>query len=124
MDSEGKRGHDESFASLRPVSVQELKDSTILPTSGNYNSELGIEALTRVVREVLEKVFEARTEERLQARCVDCGKKRDCNPPRLEPRSVNHVRTQLSGNSSFTVGAGSCASAPFCEHCKKCHPSN
>ncbi|KAK5819261.1 hypothetical protein PVK06_024238 [Gossypium arboreum] len=40
-------------------------------TSGSDNPELGIEALTQVVREVLEEVFEARirgTSEMLQAR--------------------------------------------------------
>ncbi|KAH1108406.1 hypothetical protein J1N35_012174 [Gossypium stocksii] len=47
-------------ASLGRVSVQESKDNAILPTSGSNNLELGTEALTYVVREVLEKVFEAR----------------------------------------------------------------
>ncbi|KAH1130605.1 hypothetical protein J1N35_001983 [Gossypium stocksii] len=48
------------------------------------NPELGTEGLTQIVREVLEKVFEARgTSEPLQARCIDCRKKRDCSPSRL-----------------------------------------
>ncbi|KAH1073085.1 hypothetical protein J1N35_025413, partial [Gossypium stocksii] len=41
------------------VSIQEAEASTILPTSGSGNPEIGIEALTQVVREGLEKVFEA-----------------------------------------------------------------
>ncbi|KAH1091547.1 hypothetical protein J1N35_018804 [Gossypium stocksii] len=70
MDSESKRDRDESFASLRRVSVQELEDNTILPTSNSDNLELSTEALTQVVKEVLEKVFEAgleRTSELFQA---------------------------------------------------------
>ncbi|KAH1130606.1 hypothetical protein J1N35_001984 [Gossypium stocksii] len=57
MDSEVKQVSRESFASLRYVSVQELEGNTILLSSSSDNPELGTEALTRMVREVLEKVF-------------------------------------------------------------------
>ncbi|KAH1030925.1 hypothetical protein J1N35_043099 [Gossypium stocksii] len=58
--------------------MAELEDNAISLTSGSDNPELGTEALTRVVREVLEIVFEARirgTSETLQTMCVDCAKK-------------------------------------------------
>ncbi|KAK5819424.1 hypothetical protein PVK06_024424 [Gossypium arboreum] len=124
MDSECKRDRDWLSAFPRRVSVQESEVNTISPTSSSDNSELGTEALTQVVREVLEKVFEARlerTREMLQAGCVDCGKKRDRNPLRLEPLSAKRVRTHLSSNKSFAEGASSGVSAPFCEHYKKRH---
>ncbi|KAK5772099.1 hypothetical protein PVK06_048369 [Gossypium arboreum] len=59
----GKQNCEEQSVSLRRVSVQELEDSAILPTWSSDNSELGNEALTRVVMEILEKVFEARIRE-------------------------------------------------------------
>ncbi|KAH1113970.1 hypothetical protein J1N35_007348 [Gossypium stocksii] len=43
------------------------------PTFGSDNTELGSEALTQLVREVLEEVFEARVKEMgemLQTRCL------------------------------------------------------
>ncbi|KAH1097931.1 hypothetical protein J1N35_014852 [Gossypium stocksii] len=60
MNSKGKQGHEESSPSPGHVYVQESEDNTILPTSGSDNLELGTEALTLVVRKVLEKVFDAR----------------------------------------------------------------
>ncbi|KAH1097885.1 hypothetical protein J1N35_014806, partial [Gossypium stocksii] len=54
------------------------------------NPKLGTVALTRLVRQVLEEVFEARVKvngETLQARCLECSKKRDCSLLRQEPRS-------------------------------------
>ncbi|KAH1107147.1 hypothetical protein J1N35_010915 [Gossypium stocksii] len=60
------------------------------------NLEVGTEALTRVVREVLEKVFEAsleRTREMVQGRYADYEMKRDRSLLRLEPRSAKHVRS-------------------------------
>ncbi|KAH1107271.1 hypothetical protein J1N35_011039 [Gossypium stocksii] len=57
MDSEGKQG---------------------LPTLGADKPELGMEALTRLVTEVLEDVFEARVKgngEKLQATCLECNRK-------------------------------------------------
>ncbi|KAK5825293.1 hypothetical protein PVK06_020108 [Gossypium arboreum] len=62
MDSEGKQVRDESSASPGRVSVQELEVSAVSPTLGSDSPELGTEALTRIVREVLEKVFKARLE--------------------------------------------------------------
>ncbi|KAH1065269.1 hypothetical protein J1N35_030256 [Gossypium stocksii] len=70
MNSEGKQGREESFTSLGRVFVQESGDNTISPTLVSDNMELGTEALTRVVIEVLETVFEAKirgTNETLQA---------------------------------------------------------
>ncbi|KAK5840012.1 hypothetical protein PVK06_008874 [Gossypium arboreum] len=55
--------------------VQETKVRISPPTLGSDNLELGTEALTRLVREVLEEVKEIG--ETLRARCVDCKKKRD-----------------------------------------------
>ncbi|KAK5794063.1 hypothetical protein PVK06_035256 [Gossypium arboreum] len=127
VDSEGKQDHVKSSAYLGRVPVQEFEVSVISLTLGSDNPDLGTEALTRLVREVLEEVFEARVErtgEMLQTRCVDCGKKRDRSPPRLKPRSTKRLRTSLSGKNSFAEGVGSGTGAPFCEHCKKCHPGN
>ncbi|KAH1130230.1 hypothetical protein J1N35_001608 [Gossypium stocksii] len=76
--------------------VQELEVKAILPASGSDNPEVSTEVLTRVVREVLEKVFEAsleRNRKLVQGRCVDCRKKRDPSPLRLEPQSAKHIRT-------------------------------
>ncbi|KAH1031260.1 hypothetical protein J1N35_043434, partial [Gossypium stocksii] len=89
IDSEGKQG---------------------LPTSSTDNPELGTEALTRLVGEVLEEVFEARVKEMgemLQYRCLDCRRKRDHSPSRLEPCSVKHVKTRPN--------------VLACEHCKRYH---
>ncbi|KAH1114385.1 hypothetical protein J1N35_007763 [Gossypium stocksii] len=66
---------EESSTALKHVIVQEMEVNTSLPTLGSVNLELDIEALTRVVREILEGVFEARIKEigeTLQARCIDC----------------------------------------------------
>ncbi|KAH1122056.1 hypothetical protein J1N35_005216, partial [Gossypium stocksii] len=62
------------------------KANAILLVAGSNNLKVGTEALTRVVREVLEKVFEAsleRIREMVHGRCVDCQKKRDCSLLRL-----------------------------------------
>ncbi|KAH1121747.1 hypothetical protein J1N35_004907 [Gossypium stocksii] len=63
MDFEGEHDCKESFASPKHEIVQELEGNTSLPTLGSDNMELGAEALTLVVREVLEGVFEARIRE-------------------------------------------------------------
>ncbi|KAH1121388.1 hypothetical protein J1N35_004548 [Gossypium stocksii] len=66
----------------------ESKVNVVHSTTGSNNPEVGTEALSRVVREVLEKVFKAsleRIREIVQNTCVECGKKRDCSPSRLEP---------------------------------------
>ncbi|KAH1083135.1 hypothetical protein J1N35_022896 [Gossypium stocksii] len=106
------------------VLVQELESNASLPTLGIDNLELNTEALTLVVKKVLEEVFKARireTSEMLQARCIDCGKKRDCSSFRLEPRSMKRVRTHLSDSKD---NASSSTSVPSCEHCKRCHLSD
>ncbi|KAK5819128.1 hypothetical protein PVK06_024089 [Gossypium arboreum] len=59
----GKQDRKESTISPGCVSTQESEVSVILPTLGRENLELGTEALTWVVREVLDKVFEARINE-------------------------------------------------------------
>ncbi|KAH1038518.1 hypothetical protein J1N35_040261, partial [Gossypium stocksii] len=56
MDFEGKQHREEMSATPERVTVQE-------PTSGSNNSEIGTEALTRIMRELLEGVFEARMRE-------------------------------------------------------------
>ncbi|KAH1040288.1 hypothetical protein J1N35_042031 [Gossypium stocksii] len=64
---------------------QELEVNMSPPTLGCNKPELGTEALTQIVREVLEKVFEAKIRkmsETLQGRYEDCGKKRDHSPLR------------------------------------------
>ncbi|KAH1114409.1 hypothetical protein J1N35_007787, partial [Gossypium stocksii] len=50
--------HKEWPVSLEHEIVQEAVVEVSPPTSGSDNLELGIEALTRLVREVLEDVFE------------------------------------------------------------------
>ncbi|KAK5835799.1 hypothetical protein PVK06_011507 [Gossypium arboreum] len=83
MDSEGKQGREESPVSPEHEMVQEIVVKESLPTSGNNNPELGTEALTRMVREVLEEVFEARVKaysETVQARCLKYSWKRDRSP--------------------------------------------
>ncbi|KAK5772401.1 hypothetical protein PVK06_048689 [Gossypium arboreum] len=69
---ESKQDSEESSISLGRKPIQESEDSANLPTLGSSNPELSIETLTWVVREVLEKVFEAKVREAsetLQARC-------------------------------------------------------
>ncbi|KAH1056783.1 hypothetical protein J1N35_034848 [Gossypium stocksii] len=63
-DREGQSGEtlEEFFASLEHKFVQESKVNSISLASGSDNLEVGTEALTRVVREVLEKVFKASLE--------------------------------------------------------------
>ncbi|KAH1121569.1 hypothetical protein J1N35_004729, partial [Gossypium stocksii] len=102
MDSGGKRDRKDQLGETLEESYKtdmdsggkrDRKDQLVIIL------EVGIEALTRVAREVLEKVFEARlkkTKEMVQGRCVNCTKKTECSPSRLEPRSVKHVRSQLS----------------------------
>ncbi|KAH1091439.1 hypothetical protein J1N35_018698 [Gossypium stocksii] len=63
MNFEGERDHKESSASSERVTVQELEVNASLPTLGSDNPDLGTEALTWVVREVLEVVFEERIKE-------------------------------------------------------------
>ncbi|KAH1030312.1 hypothetical protein J1N35_046125 [Gossypium stocksii] len=70
MNFEGERDRKESSASSERVTVQELEVNASLPTLGSDNPELGTEALTWVVREVLEVVFEERIK-----RLVKCFKK-------------------------------------------------
>ncbi|KAH1098412.1 hypothetical protein J1N35_015333 [Gossypium stocksii] len=60
MNSKGKRDCKESFASPGDVFILELDVNASLLTMGSDNLELGTEALTRVVREVLEDVLEVR----------------------------------------------------------------
>ncbi|KAH1046900.1 hypothetical protein J1N35_037684 [Gossypium stocksii] len=106
------------------VSIQESKVNTVSPATGNDNTKVGTEALARIVREVLEKVFEAsleRNRELVQSRCVDYRKKRDRSPSRLEPRSAKCVKLQLSVSKCSVEGSSSGVDVLVCEHCKKCH---
>ncbi|KAK5784427.1 hypothetical protein PVK06_038951 [Gossypium arboreum] len=96
MTSKGERDRDESSVPPEHVTARGLEDSMSPLTLGGDNLELDTEALTRLVREVLEGVFEARIggiSETLQTRCVDCGKKRDRSSMGLKSRSVKRVKT-------------------------------
>ena len=80
MDFEGKQGREELPVSPEHEMFQETVVKVSPLTSGNKNLELGTEALIRLVKEVLEKVFEARVKvygETNQARQLECSKKRD-----------------------------------------------
>ncbi|KAH1056000.1 hypothetical protein J1N35_034065, partial [Gossypium stocksii] len=73
--------------------VQKTEVKVGSPTSGSDSLELGTEILTRLVREVLEEVFEARVKvvgETFQARCLERKRKGDHYSLRLECRSVKH----------------------------------
>ncbi|KAK5839505.1 hypothetical protein PVK06_008302 [Gossypium arboreum] len=110
MDSEGNQGRKGLPISPDHEIVQEKEVRVSSPTSGGDNPEHGTEALTQLVREVLEEVFEAIVKEigeMLQARCLDYKKKRDHNSLRLEPRSVKSVKMHLNFSA--------------CEHCKRYH---
>ncbi|KAH1098527.1 hypothetical protein J1N35_015448 [Gossypium stocksii] len=114
MDFEDEHDYKESFTSPERKTIQELKGNTSLSTLGSDNPKLGTEAITLVVREVLERVFEARirkTSETLQARCMDCGKKRDRSSLRLEPRFAKRVRTHLSDSKC----SASSSSNSYCD---------
>ncbi|KAK5775464.1 hypothetical protein PVK06_043359 [Gossypium arboreum] len=92
--------------------VQETVVKVSPPTSGNNNLELGMEALTRLVRKVLEEVFEARVKangETLQARRLECSRKRDHSPLKQEAHSMKRVKTHPNYLAY--------------EHCKRPHPS-
>ncbi|KAH1098064.1 hypothetical protein J1N35_014985 [Gossypium stocksii] len=67
MDSEGKQGREELPVSLEHEIVQETEVKVSLLTSGSDNPDLGTEALTRLVREMLEEVFEARVKANAEA---------------------------------------------------------
>ncbi|KAK5794102.1 hypothetical protein PVK06_035304 [Gossypium arboreum] len=60
MDFEGKEGREELPVSPEQEMVQETIVKVSPLSSGNNSPELGTEALIRLVREVLEEVFEAR----------------------------------------------------------------
>ncbi|KAH1082983.1 hypothetical protein J1N35_022744 [Gossypium stocksii] len=107
MDSDCKQDREsqsseileKSFASPGVMFVQESEVNAVLPALGSDNSEVGTYASTQVMREVLKKVFDTsleRNRELVQGRCVDCGKKKDCSPLRLEPQSTKRIRTQLT----------------------------
>ncbi|KAH1031288.1 hypothetical protein J1N35_043462 [Gossypium stocksii] len=107
MDYEGKQDYEESSAAPKCVTVQEFEVNASLSTLGSDNQERGTEALPLVVRDVLEGVLKSRireTSETLQARCMDCGKKRDRSSLRLEPHSAKRVRTHLSGSNGSARG--------------------
>ncbi|KAH1031638.1 hypothetical protein J1N35_043812 [Gossypium stocksii] len=110
-----------------PILILEISSKFDMDPKGSDNPELGTEALIQLVKEVLEKVFEASikgTSEMFQARCIDCREKRDNSPPRLEPQSAKCVRMHLCGNKGFAEGACNGVSVLFCEHCKKRHSGN
>ncbi|KAH1056803.1 hypothetical protein J1N35_034868 [Gossypium stocksii] len=90
MDSNGKQGREELPVSLEHENVWETKVKVSPPTAGNDNPKLGTDALTRLVRKVLEVVFEPRVkanDETIQARCLEFSKKRDHSLLKQEPHS-------------------------------------
>ncbi|KAH1097709.1 hypothetical protein J1N35_014630 [Gossypium stocksii] len=94
---------------------------------GSDNPKLGTKALTQIVREVLEEVFEARIREiseTLQGKSNDCRKKIDRSSPRLEPRSMKHVKMHFGDSKGITEGATNEMSELGCGHYKKCHSGN
>ncbi|KAH1031441.1 hypothetical protein J1N35_043615 [Gossypium stocksii] len=97
---------EELSASPGRVTVHESEVNVVLPASGSDNPEVGTKVLTQVVREVLEKVFEAslgRNKELVQGKRVDYWKKRGYSPSRLELQSVKCVKMQWGDGK----GAGS-----------------
>ncbi|KAK5844958.1 hypothetical protein PVK06_001105 [Gossypium arboreum] len=58
MNFEGEQDREESFALPEHVTIQELEDNGSLPTLGSDNPELGTEALTQLVKEVLKAILE------------------------------------------------------------------
>ncbi|KAK5844989.1 hypothetical protein PVK06_001139 [Gossypium arboreum] len=110
QDRKGQFGEtlEESSAFLGHVSIQEVNEVPL--ASGSDDLKVGPEALTRVVREVLEKVFHAsleRTREMVQGRCADCEKKIDHSPLRWEPRSAKRFRSQWNVSKSSAGGSSS-----------------
>ncbi|KAK5775712.1 hypothetical protein PVK06_043644 [Gossypium arboreum] len=119
MDTECKQGREKSSVSLEHEMVQETAVKVSLPTSGNNNLKLGTEALTQLVREVLEEVFEARVKaygETLQARCLECTRKRDHNPLKCVFCTTIAVERQMPEcqNAGYTVMAGTRACERMC----------
>ncbi|KAH1031481.1 hypothetical protein J1N35_043655 [Gossypium stocksii] len=87
------------------------KGKQSLLTSGSDNSELGTEALAELVRKVVEKVLETKVKdirETLQARCLECKKRRDHSSQGTEPRFVKCVKAR----PNFLT----------CEHCNGHYP--
>ncbi|KAK5812405.1 hypothetical protein PVK06_027835 [Gossypium arboreum] len=110
MDSKDKQGHKGLPISPGHEILQEAEVRVGSPTSGSDNPELGTEALTRLVRNVLEEVSETRVKEigeMLQAGCLDFKKKRDHSSLRLEFRSMKCVKTRPN--------------LSVCEYCKRHH---
>ncbi|PPS19256.1 hypothetical protein GOBAR_AA01319 [Gossypium barbadense] len=71
---------------------------------GGGNSKVGVEALTQLVREVLEAVFEARLG---KIRCVECGNKRGCSPSRSVSLVVKRLKSQQKLEKGNAEGSGS-----------------
>ncbi|KAH1031378.1 hypothetical protein J1N35_043552 [Gossypium stocksii] len=82
-----------------------------MPTSGSSNPELGTRVLTQLIKKVVEEVLKTKIKEireTLQAGCLECKKRRDYSSQKVEPRSVNRVKTR----PNFSA----------CEHYNRCHP--
>ncbi|KAH1097884.1 hypothetical protein J1N35_014805 [Gossypium stocksii] len=66
-----------------------------LSTSGSSNSELGTKALAELLRKVVEEVLETKVKEireMLQARCLECKKRKDHSSQRTAAHSGKHVK--------------------------------
>ncbi|KAK5793959.1 hypothetical protein PVK06_035143 [Gossypium arboreum] len=53
----------------------------------------------------------------VQGRCVDCRKKRDHSPSRLDPQTAKRVRSQLSVSKGNVEDSGSGIGISICGHC-------
>ncbi|KAH1031660.1 hypothetical protein J1N35_043834 [Gossypium stocksii] len=122
MDFEGKQSCEELPISPKHENIQGVVVEVSLPTSGSDNPELGIEALTRLVKEVPEEVFKAKIKANggtVQARSVECGKKIDRSPLKREPCSMKHVKTRLVAHVvnesvySYSVDSNRCRGRKF-----------
>ncbi|KAH1031291.1 hypothetical protein J1N35_043465 [Gossypium stocksii] len=75
MDSEGKQDCNESSTPLGCETVQEPVVNVISPASNSYNLDDGIEALTQLVRKMVEEVFEI---SRLSLLCRSLQRRNRC----------------------------------------------
>lgn len=116
---------DESLTSQGRVSAHELEFIVVLPATGGGNPKVGAEVLTQLVREILERIFQAsleKTKEVVQGRSVECRNKRGRSPSNLEPRSVKHFKSQHIVSTCIVEGSGSDVDVSICGHCKKPYP--
>ncbi|KAK8362659.1 hypothetical protein V6Z12_A03G115200 [Gossypium hirsutum] len=81
-----------------------------LPTSGSGNSELGTEALAKLVKKVVGEELETKVKEIREntSSSLECKKNKDSSSQKTEPRSVKHVKKRPN--------------FPTCKNCNGHHP--